>query len=97
MAQSSASGEHKLVLHVHDTSWVEIKAADHTRLYYDLAPSGTTLDFGSRHGALTVFLGNASGVQVVVNGKPYSIPESSRSGNTARFKIALKKPSNRAD
>ncbi|MDN5865646.1 MAG: DUF4115 domain-containing protein [Gammaproteobacteria bacterium] len=91
------SGEHRLILHVHTTSWIEVMAADHTRLYYDLAPSGTTLDFTGRHGALQVFLGNAPGVDVLLNGQPYSIPDSRRSGNTARFTVRLKKTASAAD
>lgn len=83
------SAAHKLILRVHETSWIEIMAADHTRLYYDLAPAGTTLTFGARHGALNVFLGNAAGVEVVINGEPFSIPESDYSGNTARFDVHL--------
>lgn len=91
-AVPSGSGKHKLILRIQDTSWVEVMAADHTRLYYDLAPAGKTLEFDGRHGALTVSLGNAAGVKVRVNGEPFAIPSSSRSGNTARFKVELNQP-----
>ncbi|MGH8160770.1 MAG: DUF4115 domain-containing protein, partial [Gammaproteobacteria bacterium] len=70
-------------------SWIEVRAADHTRLYYDLAPAGKTLRFNARHGALTVYLGNASGVKVEVDGRPYPIPAASRKGDTARFTVSL--------
>jgi cytoskeleton protein RodZ len=96
-AVPSDSGKHKLILRIRDTSWVEVMAADHTRLYYDLAPAGKTLEFNARHGALTVSLGNARGVKVRVNGEPFSIPSSDRSGNTARFKIKLNQPTSGAD
>src|SRR5690625_4768384 len=96
-ATPSGSGEHKLILQIQDASWVEVMAADHTRLYYDLAPAGKTLKFNARHGALTVSLGNAKGVKVRVNGKPFTIPASARSGNTARFKVELDQPASTPD
>src|SRR5690625_2546692 len=95
-ATPSGSGEHKLILQIQDASWVEVMAADHTRLYYDLAPAGKTLEFNGRHGALTVSLGNAKGVKVRVNGEPFKIPAASRSGNTARFKVKLNPPGSQA-
>ncbi|MGH8272983.1 MAG: helix-turn-helix domain-containing protein [Gammaproteobacteria bacterium] len=81
----------QLTLHVRSSSWIEVMAADHTRLYYDLAPAGKMLQFNGKHGKLTVFLGNAPGVDVTVNGQPFSIPTANRSGSTARFKVALRK------
>jgi cytoskeleton protein RodZ len=91
-AAAAPRGQPELALQVNDASWIEVRAADKTRLYYNLAPAGKTLTFGAKHGALMVYLGNASGVSVDVNGHAYPIPAASRSGNTARFKINLRAP-----
>ncbi|HEV2322206.1 MAG TPA: DUF4115 domain-containing protein, partial [Gammaproteobacteria bacterium] len=56
------------------------------RLYYDLAPAGGSLDL-SGAGPLQVFLGNAPGVSVELNGAPFDIKPYSRADNTARFKL----------
>lgn len=80
----------KLELDVKTPSWVEVYAPDGERLYYNLASAGQQLSFDAASGALTVFLGNADGVTVLVNGRPFPIPANSRSGNTARFEVGSK-------
>ena len=67
-------------------SWVEVYDSLGKRLYYDLAPAGDTLDL-SGAGPLQVFLGNAPGVTVELNGEPFDIKQYSRTDNTARFKL----------
>lgn len=67
-------------------SWIEVYDATGKRLYYDLAPAGDTLDL-SGVGPLQVFLGNAPGVTVELNGAPFDIKTYSRTDNTARFKL----------
>ncbi|HEV2212776.1 MAG TPA: DUF4115 domain-containing protein, partial [Gammaproteobacteria bacterium] len=67
-------------------SWVEVYDATGKRLYYDLAPAGDSLDL-SGAGPLQVFLGNAPGVSIELNGAPFDIKAYSRADNTARFKL----------
>ncbi|MGH8224878.1 MAG: helix-turn-helix domain-containing protein [Gammaproteobacteria bacterium] len=77
----------RLVLAVQKPCWIEVSDANGKHLYYNLAPSGKTLSFTVEHGALKVFLGNADGVEVTVNGKVFPIPAGNRSGNTAHFEV----------
>lgn len=72
---------------VHQTSWIEVYDAAGKRLYYDLAPAGDNIDV-SGAGPLQVFLGNAPGVSVEVNGTAFNATPFTQSGsNTARFKL----------
>lgn len=84
---SAAAPGLKLEMQLDKPSWIEVYGAGHKRLYYNLAPAGKQLDFHARKGALTVFLGNAAGVHLKVNGKDYTVPAADISGNTARFEI----------
>ncbi|HYW75780.1 MAG TPA: RodZ domain-containing protein [Gammaproteobacteria bacterium] len=79
----------KLHLHMHldQPSWVEVYGPDNKRLYYNLAAAGANLDFHADKGAFRVFLGNADGVQIEVNGKKFQIPASDFSGQKARFEV----------
>ncbi len=77
----------RLVLDVRRPCWIEVHDAGGKRLYYNLAPGGKTLAFTAEHGALKVFLGNADGVDVTVNGRAFPIPAGTRSGNTAQFEV----------
>jgi cytoskeleton protein RodZ len=86
---TGSSGVH-LDLDVKTPCWVEVYAPDGERLYYNLAPAGQRLSFDSTNGALTVFLGNTDGVDVLVDGKPFSIPAGAQSGNTARFQVGAR-------
>lgn len=87
---SAASGIH-LRLDVLRPSWVEVYGPDNGRLYYNLAAAGATLNFDEARGPVSVFLGNVSGVKVVLNGEDFHIPDVDISGNTARFELHLKK------
>ena len=71
---------------LNSASWIEVYDAGGKRLYYDLAPAGDTLDL-SGSGPLQVFLGNAPGVSIELNGAPFDIKAYSRPDNTARFKL----------
>ena len=71
---------------LNSASWIEVYDATGKRLYYDLAPAGDTLDL-SGAGPLQVFLGNAPGVTVELNGEAFDIKQYSRADNTARFKL----------
>jgi cytoskeleton protein RodZ len=86
----TGSGDAASLTHVQfslsSASWIEVYDASGKRLYYDLAPAGNTLDLNGT-GPLQVFLGNAPGVSVELNGSTFDIKPYSRSDNTARFKL----------
>ena len=67
-------------------SWIEVYDDSGKRLYYDLAGAGSTLDL-SGAGPLQVFLGNAPGVSVELEGQPFDLKSFVRPDNTARFKL----------
>jgi cytoskeleton protein RodZ len=67
-------------------SWVEVYDDGGKRLYYDLAPAGDNLEV-SGPGPLQVFLGNAPGVSIELEGAPFDLKPFLRSDNTARFKL----------
>lgn len=91
-AQVAGVGALRLALEINQPSWVEVYTAENKRLYYDLAPAGQTLSFSAAKGPLKVFLGNAAGVTVLVDGRDFSIPAGARSGNTARFEVTRASP-----
>jgi cytoskeleton protein RodZ len=67
-------------------SWVEVYDNNGKRLFYDLAPAGDNLEL-SGAGPLQVFLGNAPGVSIELEGAPFDLKPFLRSDNTARFKL----------
>jgi cytoskeleton protein RodZ len=67
-------------------SWTEITDARGERLYYGLADAGRRLTLRGEP-PFAVVLGNADGVKVIVDGKPFDIPTRGRQGNLARFSI----------
>jgi cytoskeleton protein RodZ len=67
-------------------SWIEVYDNNGKRLYYDLAPAGDSLEL-SGAGPLQVFLGNAPGVSIELNGAPFDLKPYARADNTARFKL----------
>ena len=82
----TAGGLTHVKFNLNSASWIEVYDAGGKRLYYDLAPAGDTLDL-SGAGPLQVFLGNAPGVTLELNGTPFDIKTYSRADNTARFKL----------
>jgi cytoskeleton protein RodZ len=87
----ASSGGIHLRLRLLKPSWIEVYGPGHKRLYYNLAAAGTPLHFDVAKGPLSVFLGNASGVELELNGKAFEIPKADIRGNTARFEVHLKK------
>ena len=87
-AGSSAvdGGGMRLSLVFSEDSWAEITDATGRRILYGLQPSGARREL-SGEPPVIVFLGNASGVEVLVDGSEYSISSGARRGNTARFEI----------
>jgi cytoskeleton protein RodZ len=79
------SQEHQLVLNFNETSWVDIRDDEETRLAYKSYAPGETLDVSSAN-PLRVFIGNAAGVSVEYNGLPFDIGEH-REGVYAKFVI----------
>ena len=69
-----------------EDSWVEITDATGRRILYGLQRGGARREL-SGEPPVVVFLGNASGVEVLVDGSEYSISSGVRRGNTARFEI----------
>lgn len=67
--------------------WTEISDARGERLFYGLGSAGARSRFSATL-PISIFFGNASGVEISVDGNPYPIPDDSRQGNLARFVIA---------
>lgn len=67
-------------------SWVEVYDARGERLFFDVATAGSVQSISGR-APLRVFLGNASGVSVEVDGQAREIPGSAIDGEGARFVV----------
>jgi cytoskeleton protein RodZ len=67
-------------------SWIEVYDAEGRRLLYGLEPAGAQHRLrGTR--PFRVFLGNAPGVSVEINGRPFDLSPLVRRDNTARFTL----------
>lgn len=88
-AQSTASaatpGEPRLSFRFTAQSWAEVRAADGNKLLFGLFGKGETRVVSGR-APVSVLLGNATGVELHVDGKPFDIAARSRN-NIARFQI----------
>jgi cytoskeleton protein RodZ len=73
-------------LNFNEDSWTEVIDARGERLFYGLGSAGARTRFTAMP-PLSFFLGNADGVELLVDEMPYVIPEESRQGNLARFVI----------
>jgi cytoskeleton protein RodZ len=67
--------------------WTEITDAAGRRLFFQLGRSGRTVNV-SGQAPLTVLFGDADNVDLRVNGEDFTIPASSRRGQTARLNIS---------
>ncbi len=67
-------------------SWIEVYDASGKRLYYALSPAGDKFKV-SGAGPLQVYLGNAPGVSIQMNGAPFDLGPFTRTDNTARFHL----------
>lgn len=87
--QSAASapvpGEARLSFRFIAQSWAEVRAADGSKLLFGLFGKGETRAVSGR-APVSVLLGNAAGVELHVDGKPFDIAARSRN-NIARFQI----------
>ena len=66
--------------------WTEVIDVLGERLFYGLGRAGARSRFAAAP-PLSFFLGNASGVDISVDGTPYEISGENRQGNLARFMI----------
>jgi cytoskeleton protein RodZ len=65
------------VLRTEQESWAEVRDSHDSRLLYESVPAGRTLKIEGE-APLSVFLGNADGVKVEYNGRPYDISRHKR-------------------
>lgn len=77
-----------LQLQFREESWVEVYDAEGRPVLYDLVRAGATRELNER-GEVRLFLGNAPGVDIRVNGEAFDLKRYIRSDNTARFRIDL--------
>lgn len=75
----------RLSLYFLEESWVEISDADR-RLLFGLQREGRRRELTGKP-PFELLLGNAKGIELRLNGKPYSIPATGISGKIARFAI----------
>lgn len=71
---------------ISQASWIEVYDASGKKLFYNLAPTGDKLTL-SGPGPLQVFIGNAPGVSIELNGAPFNFDQYKQSNNTARFSL----------
>lgn len=83
-------GSHNITLSLQQASWVEVVAADGSRLEYGLIPAGTSKTWSSEQ-PLEVRIGNAEGAQVTIDGQPVTL-DTFRHANVARFRVQDGKP-----
>jgi cytoskeleton protein RodZ len=81
------TGAHSVALNLTGASWVEVTAADGSRLQYGLLPAGASKTWRSDQ-PLEVRIGNAGGAQVSVDGQPVAL-DGYRHANVAHFRIAI--------
>ncbi len=76
----------RLRLSFSSDSWVELYDAAGQRIFFDLGPANSVRSF-STTAPIRVFLGNAEGVQLELNGQSVALPEQVIRGNVARFTV----------
>ena len=77
-------------------SWVELYDAGGRRIYFDMGPANSVRSFTAA-APVRVFLGNADGVQIELNGQAIALPERVRRGNVARFTLDARGQVHRAE
>lgn len=87
VAVDGAASGHSVTLSLADASWVEVIAADGSRLEYGLLPAGTQKTYQSDQ-SLEVRLGNSSGAKVSVDGTLLPL-DTYRRANVAHFRLDL--------
>jgi len=79
-------GESRLTLTFSGECWTEITDADGRRLFFDLGRDGRVVDLAGV-APFSVVFGDADSVRIDVDGVPYAISPSDRSGQMARLTI----------
>lgn len=75
----------RLVLNAQQDSWVDIRDARQVRLLYETVPAGRSVTLEGTP-PVSIFLGNAAGVQLEYNGRPVDVSRHQR-GMMARFTL----------
>jgi cytoskeleton protein RodZ len=84
-APAVAPARAQLSLYIEQESWIEVRDGQQNRLVYESLPAGRTLMLEGMV-PLYVFLGNANGVRVEFDGKPFDLTPHKR-GQVARFAL----------
>ncbi|MGN2251851.1 helix-turn-helix domain-containing protein [Frateuria sp. GZRe12] len=87
---AAVPGGHSVSLALDEASWVEVVAADGSRLEYGLLPAGASKTWSSAQ-PLDVRIGNAGGAQVSIDGQPLPL-DAYRRANVAHFRVQDGKP-----
>jgi len=86
-APTIAEGQVRLLVTYTGDCWTEITDATGRRLFFGLGNNGRTVEL-SGAAPLNALFGDANNVSLEVNGSAFTIPASSRRGDTARVVIA---------
>ncbi|MBT8141899.1 MAG: helix-turn-helix domain-containing protein [Gammaproteobacteria bacterium] len=84
VASNNNASNNVLQFNFLESSWIEVIAENGQRLIYGMANQGTVRDINI-NGPTEIFLGNAQGTRILLNGSFYDIPANARAGRTARF------------
>lgn len=83
---SSATAGDSLRLVFVENSWVNIKDNNERSLMNGIGYQGDSREFTLK-GNTEIHLGNSDGVELFLNGKPYTVPSRARRGKTAHFEL----------
>jgi cytoskeleton protein RodZ len=86
LEEQSGTGKDRLRLAFSARSWTEVYDADNQRLLFDLVKPGAVRTLEGR-APFRVILGDASGVEVSINGVSFDHGPFRRRGKTARFRV----------
>jgi cytoskeleton protein RodZ len=84
-------GKDQLTMVFSAQSWTEVYDVDENRLLFDLVKSGSVRNLEGT-APFKVRLGNSSGVEISINGRPFNHSQFSRQDNTARFRVDSTSP-----
>ena len=85
LPESDELARSRLLVRVNESSWVDVRDARDNKLIYETVPSGREIPLEGL-APFKVFLGNASGVQIFLEGNAYDFSLHQR-GLTARFSL----------
>lgn len=88
LPETDSSAHTSLLIKTMKESWVDVRDAKGNKLIYESVPAGREIPLEGL-APFSVFLGNAAGVRVYLNGNAYDFSSYKR-GLTARFKLAAK-------